>query len=132
MVGWILFVITFIGVAFCIKPFIKAKKREKELEIYESITKNILNTDIKTRKQIEKLCNEYLEHKVINSKIVNEKYLEQCNLILDNIKFINLINSVEPVEPTEPKKSVIEKAIESNKEIESEKKGRKSKKEEKK
>lgn len=123
-----------IGIFFCIKPYLKAIKNAKKLKVYEDITKNVLNTDVKTRKQIEKLCNEYLEHKVINSKIVNDDYLQQCNIILDEIKFINMINAIEPVEPKEEKKSLIEQAISENEKVDKpkkEKKGCKSNKGEK-
>lgn len=93
----------------------KQKVKVDKLKVYEDITKSVINTDPKTRKNIEKLCNEYLEHKVINSKIVDGRYLKQCNLILDNIKYINMIYAIEPLEIKEKEKSIIEKAIEEDK-----------------
>lgn len=113
---------------FFITKYVKKNKENKKLKIYQLLCDNLIATDIKTRKNIEKQCNEYLEHKVINSKLCNEDFLNQVKLVLDNIKFINMISAFEPIEekPKEEKKSIIQQAIEENKK--EEKKSKNSKK----
>lgn len=132
MVANILIVILIPVACFLFYKLMKFYKRNCTLKIYEDITLSVLNKDEKTRKQIEKLCNAYLEHKVINSKFANKKYLEQCQKILDDIKYINLINSIDEKDEKEKDKSQIEKAIEDNKKIEKIEKDKEIKKEGKK
>jgi len=137
----IVLLILSITCCYLIYKLLDLKQKNKKLKLYEDITKNVLNSDPKTRKKIEELCNAYLEHKVINSKIVNENYLKQVQLVLDDIKFINTIYAIEPYEDKRERKEQIAteqaeqnaKAIqelkqESNKSQTSDKKGRKSKK----
>lgn len=135
MVYAVLIVLIF-AICILIPLYLKQKKCIHQLSIYQDITESIINTDVKTRCRIEKLCNEYLEHKVINKNNANKKYIEQCYIILDFIKYINLINSIEPLEPKkEENTSIIVSTIE-NAKIEENKadnkvKKEKSKKEEK-
>lgn len=134
MILGLLLVIVGVACLFSAYECLKARKKAKALQIYEDIVKSVLTADFKVRKNIEKQCNEYLEHKVINSKSSKKEYLEQCNLILDDIKYLNMISSIEPIETKEDKQvSKIEKAIAANIEEETEKrvKSGKSKKEEK-
>ena len=72
------------------------KKDNATKNEYQKLIFDILNTDFKTRKIIEKNCNDYLEHKVINN-FANKEYLNNCKLILDRIKYLNLINAIEPI-----------------------------------
>lgn len=117
-------IVLIIGFMFFITKYIKKIKENKKLKIYQLLCDSIIATDTKTRKNIEKQCNEYLEHKVINSKICNEQFLDQVKLVLDNIKYINMISAFETIEekPKEEKKSIILSAIE-----ESQKEEKKSK-----
>lgn len=103
----IVLVILSITCCYLIYKLLDLKQKNKKLKLYEDITKNVLNSDPKTRKKIEELCNAYLEHKVINSKIVNENYLKQVQLVLDDIKFINTIYAIEPYEDKRERKEQI-------------------------
>lgn len=103
----IVLVILSITCCYLIYKFMVLKQKNKKLKLYEDITKNVLNSDPKTRKKIEELCNAYLEHKVINSKIVNENYLKQVQLVLDDIKFINTIYAIEPYEDKRERKEQV-------------------------
>ena len=98
------------------------KKDNTTKNEYKKLIFDVLNTDFKTRKIIEKNCNDYLEHKVINN-FANKEYLNNCKLILDRIKYLKLINSIEPIEN--------EKTAENTTNVEAEKKASgKSKKKE--
>ena len=103
------------------------KKDNTTKNEYKKLIFDILNTDFKTRKIIEKNCNDYLEHKVINN-FANKEYLNNCKLILDRIKYLNLINAIEPIENKEN-----EKTAETPTSVEAEKKasGKSKKKENK-
>ena len=137
----IVLVIFAVACCYLIYKLLELKQKNKKLKLYKDITKNVLNSDPKTRKKIEELCNAYLEHKVINSKIVNENYLKQVQLVLDDIKFINTIYSIEPYEDKRERKEQIAneqaeqnaKAIqdlqEESNESQKAKRGRKTKKE---
>lgn len=103
----IVLVILSITCCYLIYKLLDLKQKNKKLKLYEDITKNVLNSDPKTRKKIEELCNAYLEHKVINSKIVNENYLKQVQLVLDDIKFINTIYAIEPYEDKRERKEQV-------------------------
>lgn len=132
MILGVLLIIVGVACLFTAYEGLKARKKAKSLQIYEDIVKSVLTADFKVRKNIEKQCNEYLEHKVINSKSSKKEYLEQCNLILDDIKYLNMISSIEPIETKEDKQlSKIEKAIEANNIDNKEVKSGKTKKEEK-
>lgn len=132
MILGLLLVIVGVACLFASYEALKARKKAKALQIYEDIVKSVLTADFKVRKNIEKQCNEYLEHKVINSKSSKKEYLEQCNLILDDIKYLNMISSIEPIENKDDKQlSKIEKAIEANNIDNKEVKSGKTKKEEK-
>lgn len=104
--------------------FKKLNKKVKQNDCYKSIVYEVLNQDQKTRTRIEKLCNDYLEHKVINSSFVNENYLDQIKLLLDDLKYINAIKAIEPFEENK-KESKIEKAINENNESKESKKNKK-------
>lgn len=94
------------------------KKDNTTKNEYKKLIFDILNTDFKTRKTIEKNCNDYLEHKVINN-FASKEYLNNCKLILDRIKYLNLINSIEQQEPKEKTaEAEIEKTAEAEKKAE--------------
>lgn len=80
------------------------KKDNTTKNEYKKLIFDILNTDFKTRKIIEKNCNDYLEHKVINN-FASKEYLNNCKLILDRIKYLNLINAIEQQELRENKEN---------------------------
>lgn len=136
----IVLVILSITCCYLIYKLLELKQKNKKLKLYEDITKNVLNSDPKTRKKIEELCNAYLEHKVINSKIVNENYLKQVQLVLDDIKFINTIYAIEPyedkrerkeqvaIEQAEQNAKAIQELQEESNESQKAKRGRKTKK----
>jgi hypothetical protein len=99
------------------------KKDNTTKNEYKKLIFDILNTDFKTRKIIEKNCNDYLEHQVIN-KFASKEYLNNCKLILDRIKYLNLINAIEQQELKEKTaEAEIEKTAEAEKKAE--KKGNK-------
>lgn len=137
----IVLVILSITCCYLIYKLLELKQKNKKLKLYEDITKNVLNSNPKTRKKIEELCNSYLEHKVINSKIVNENYLKQVQLVLDDIKFINTIYAIEPYEDkreckeqianeqAEQNAKAIQELQEESNESQKAKRGRKPKKE---
>ena len=137
----IVLVILSVACCYLIYKLLELKQKNKKLKLYEDITKNVLNSDPKTRKKIEELCNAYLEHKVINSKIVNENYLNQVQLVLDDIKFINTIYAIEPYEDKRERKeqlaneqaeqnaNAIQELQEESNIVEKAKRGRKTKKE---
>lgn len=124
-------IVLIIAFMFFITKYLKKSKENKKLKIYELLCNNLINYDLKMRKVIEKQCNDYLEHKVLNKDICNEDFLDQVKIVLDYIKFANMINAFQPLEEKqkEEKKSIIEKAIEENiKEEEKEKKSKNTKK----
>lgn len=90
------------------------KKDNTTKSEYKKLIFDILNTDFKTRKIIEKNCNDYLEHKVINN-FANKEYLKNCKLILDRIKYLNLINAIEPIENKENEKTAETPIVEAEK-----------------
>ena len=94
----IVLIILVIALCFLLYKFVDIKRKNEKLKVYQDITNAMISHDPKTRVQIEKQCNNYLEHKVINKKIINQRYLAQVNLLLDDIKYINAVYSIEPYE----------------------------------
>lgn len=92
------------------------KKDNTTKNEYKNLIFDVLNTDFKTRKIIEKNCNDYLEHKVINN-FANKEYLNNCKLILDRIKYLNLINAIEQQENKENKEKAAETSTSADAEI---------------